>query len=101
MPSRVRMSARYFAAASSLPGGFVVLMRTRACSHPTASFSTWVIAAGGILAADDGGACGMALPCAASEGAHDNTLTAAHTTAPSTNEHNSSSVLRAISDAPQ
>src|ERR1700678_297423 len=33
------MSARYFAATSSLPGGFVVLMRMNPCSHPIASIS--------------------------------------------------------------
>src|SRR5271154_4332821 len=33
------MSARYLAATSSFPGGFVVLMRIKPCSHPSASSS--------------------------------------------------------------
>jgi hypothetical protein len=33
----------YFAAASSFPGGLVVLMRSRSISHPCASFATAVV----------------------------------------------------------
>src|SRR5271168_3120520 len=39
MPFFCRMSARYFAATSSFPGGFVVLMRINPCNHPSASGS--------------------------------------------------------------
>src|SRR4029077_12430799 len=40
MPSRWRISAMYFAATSSLPGGLVLLMRIKPSSQPSASLSS-------------------------------------------------------------
>src|SRR5579859_1015509 len=43
IPSLVRMPAMYLAAACSLPGGFVVSMRMRPASQPSASFASAVV----------------------------------------------------------
>jgi hypothetical protein len=40
IPSFSKIAATYFAAASSFPGGFVVLIRTKSASQPTASFAS-------------------------------------------------------------
>src|SRR5580658_6327597 len=47
IPSFVRMAATYFAAACSLPGGFVVSMRMRSASQPSASLARAVVSPAG------------------------------------------------------